>query len=79
MIDEDCVMENIYTRFENMPTTIGAFVVENGDMSYTIVLNSRMTRERNLISYKHELKHIGNKDFEKYDVGEIETRAHEED
>lgn len=76
MMNEDCTMNIINTRLENMPTTIGGFVVENGDMSYTIVLNSRLSHERNIISYEHELKHILNKDFTKYDVQEIETEAH---
>ncbi len=69
--------EGIFTYYTDLPTTIGGFVVENGDMSYTIVLNSRLNHERNIISYEHELKHIVNNDFEKYNVQEIECKAHD--
>lgn len=70
-------MENINTIYANLPTTIPAYIVENSDMSYTIVLNARLSRERNIISYYHEIRHILQKDFEKENVQEIEKEAHE--
>ena len=36
-------MENINTIYANLPTTIPAYIVENSDMSYTIVLNARLS------------------------------------
>ena len=69
-------MENINTILANLPVTIPAYVVENNDMSYTIVLNSRLSYERNVTSYLHGIKHIMKNDFEKDDVQEIETKAH---
>lgn len=70
-------MENVNTVYANLPTSIPAYVVKNNDMSYTIVLNSRLTHERNIISYQHEIYHIQENDFEKNDVQEIETNAHD--
>jgi len=70
--------ENISTIYANLPTSIPAYVVQNSDMSYTIVLNSRLSRERNIVSYWHEMKHITEKDFEKEDVQQIERDAHKD-
>lgn len=39
-------MNEINTLYANLPTTIPAYVVENNDMSYTIVLNSRLSHEK---------------------------------
>lgn len=69
-------MDEINTLYANLPTTIPAYVVENNDMSYTIVLNSRLSHEKNILSYWHEIRHIQEHDFEKEDVQEIEAEAH---
>ena len=52
MIDED-----FNVILQDLPTTIGGLVREQED-HYTIILNSRMTRERNQRSYLDELDHI---------------------
>lgn len=50
---------------------------------YTVYLNSRLTREQNLESYYHAIRHIrdGAFDMDKIgaDVDEIEARTHKED
>lgn len=51
-------------------------VNKNSDGSYTIIINSRLNREQQLEVYQHEMKHILNGDFEKCDIQEIETIAH---
>lgn len=59
-------MENIKTLFCDMPTTIAGYTVySNADDCYTIVLNSKQSRDRNIKAYMHELSHIQNGDFEK--------------
>lgn len=68
--------KTINTVVTDMPTTISGFVRENADLSHTVVLNARMSRDRQLEAYMHELEHIENKDFEKEDVQAIETAAH---
>lgn len=61
----------------DMPTTIKEYVIANQDMSYTIVLNARHTRETRLNAYAHALKHIQNGDFnKKCSVDLIEIHAH---
>lgn len=61
-----------------MPGTIKAYTVNNKDDTYTIVLNARLSHEQHLISYKHELQHIMNGDYNSRsnDVGIIEINAH---
>lgn len=57
--------QDVNTLFLDMPPRIPAYVVCNADASYTIVINSRLTRERQLKAYHHEMKHIENGDFDK--------------
>lgn len=65
--------------YADMPATIKAYTVKCPEGSYTIVLNSRLTREQHLISYYHEMKHIENGDYDRTDsVGVIEINAHKE-
>lgn len=57
-------MNNINTVMANMPTKIRAYTVANQDNTYTVVLNSNLTFEQNKASYKHELYHINNGDYD---------------
>lgn len=68
---------DVNTLEVNLPTTIAGYTVSNPDTSYTIVLNSRLTFERRMLAYKHELAHIKNGDYErKNDVNILEFYAH---
>ena len=69
-------MNNFNVKFLDLPTTIGGFVKETDDY-YTIVLNSRMTFERNKETYKDETDHINNLDLDKNcTADQIEAEAH---
>ena len=71
------MMQNINTVLLNLPGTISAYTMSNVDMSYTIVLNARLTRERLMEAYLHEIHHIKNGDYDKnYTVDSIEYEAH---
>ena len=64
-------------RIVDLPPRVRGFVTKkNGEP--VIVLNARLTREQNLKTYLHELRHIRNGDFEKENVDEIERDAHNE-
>lgn len=67
---------NINVVYLNMEYGIHEQVTQNHDGSYTIFLNSRDSYEMNRFSYIHAMHHITNGDFEKFDVQEIETKAH---
>lgn len=63
----------------NLPTSIAAYVTANTDASYTIILNARLTWERRLQAYHHEIEHIKNGDYERKSADLIEMYAHEID
>lgn len=67
---------DVNTIETNLPTSISAYVVSNPDASYTIILNSRLTWERRMKAYLHEMDHIKNGDYERQSVDFIEMFAH---
>ena len=78
---KSCISSNaeVYIYYVDMPYTIVSNVVENGDGSYTLYLNSRLSYEKNMEGYLHELKHITNDDFNSFeDIQKIESRTHKE-
>ena len=56
---------NINTRLIDMDVLVGEQVIKNNDDSYTILLNARLSHERQLECYRHALLHISKDDFEK--------------
>jgi hypothetical protein len=60
----------------NLPTNTSEAVTENPDGSYTTIINSRLSNERQLKAYEHAMKHIENNDFKNSDVQAIEYVAH---
>ena len=64
-------------NYTEMPTTVRSFVIVNSDSTYTIILNSKLSHEQNIISYWHEIDQIRNGDYEKKcSVDLIEITAH---
>lgn len=51
------MIEDTRVILKDLPTTIGGCVKKQDDY-YTIILNARMTRERNLETFADELDHI---------------------
>ena len=71
------VMElDINTQIIDMDVLVGEQIIKNNDDSYTILLNARLSHERQLECYRHALLHINNDDFEKYNADEIECKTH---
>ena len=66
----------INTRLIDMDVLVGEQIIKNSDDSYTILLNARLSHERQLECYKHALLHINNEDFEKDNADVIEFNAH---
>lgn len=69
-------MEEINVQLLNMDTKIPEQLVKNGDDSYTIFLNAKLSHENQLKSYYHALRHIQEQDFEKEDADKIENHTH---
>jgi hypothetical protein len=66
----------IYTQIIDMPHGLNANVTSNPDGSYTILINAKLSAEKQKELYLHEISHIQNYDFEKVDVSYIELLAH---
>lgn len=60
----------------DMDVLIPEHVVANSDGSYTILINSRLSHERQIEGFNHALEHIKNGDFERNDADKIELKAH---
>ena len=67
---------DINTRLIDMDVLVGEQVIKNNDDSYTILLNARLSHEKQLECYRHALLHISNEDFEKDNADVIEFNAH---
>lgn len=70
--------DNVREVIQDLPIGIKGFVVEDGvDDFYTIVLNARYSREANIKTYRHELKHIEDGDFRSGEsADDVERRTH---
>lgn len=66
----------IRTQLIDFKNSIPSTVVPNEDGSYTIFLNARLSFEKQREVFLHELEHIHNHDFEKYDADIIEEKTH---
>lgn len=68
---------DVRSVLQDLPIGVKGFVVEGLDDFYTIVLNARYSREANIETYKHELKHIEGSDFRSEEsADDVERRAH---
>lgn len=69
--------DNVMVVYADLPTTIGGYTIASWDGFFTVVLNQNLCYERNIVTYRHELAHIYEGDF---DAGEsadlIETCSH---
>jgi len=69
---------DIFTYLVDMPRGFKGHCNSNPDGSYSIFINSKLSFEVQREVYLHELAHILNNDFNKFDVDEIEYNAHKE-
>ena len=70
-------MDQIYTKVVDMPSGLRGHIETNQDGSYTILINAKLSADTQKQVYKHELHHISNCDFEKFNCDIIEQKAHE--
>lgn len=69
-------MNNYRVEYYDLPVSVKAFTVKSSDDTFIIFINSRLSYEQQQKSFKHELRHIKNDDFQKQNVDEIECMAH---
>lgn len=65
-------MDGIIIVIKDMPSGLKGCVSSNADGSYTIFINARLNLEQQQEVYLHELRHILNDDFCKFDVDTVE-------
>lgn len=61
-----------FVYFLPMHGSIGGYITPNDDGTFSVYLNARLSRERNIKTLEHERQHIINNDFCKTDVRQIE-------
>jgi hypothetical protein len=59
----------------DLPTSVRGFCYHDDDGETYIILNSRLTREANLKTYKHEQEHITRGDLYNADYHEYEEES----
>ena len=72
------MIDEIYVYPCDLPPGINEMVVPCAD-GYTVYVSTDLDRVGRLKAYRHALKHIEKKDFEKEDVHRIEIEAHREE
>lgn len=72
------MMIDYQVHLVNFPNTrTKETVTENTDGSYTIFIESSLSKEAQQKAFNHAMKHILGNDFEKNNVQEIEKTAHD--
>lgn len=70
-------MDEIFTRVAPLPVSISGYTVRDRNGDFNIILNDRLTHERQMEAYNHELRHIQRGDFNRGGkVDLIEIYAH---
>lgn len=74
-------MDEVRVVFCDFPPRIYGLTVgyydEDGQLYYTILINSRLSYYTNRCTYFHEMEHIRNQDFEHiYSVDDLENLRH---
>ena len=56
-------MDEVRTILQNLPVSVKGFCYHDDDGQPVVVLNARMSAERRMKAYRHELEHIKNGDM----------------
>ena len=71
------MIPDVNTLEYDLPVSIAGYTISNADSSYTIVLNARLTFERRMQAYQHEMRHILTGDYDrKVDADVLELHSH---
>ena len=68
--------DDVYVYTADLPIGTRELVAPCLD-GYTVYINTRYNRETQLGAYLHAVKHVTDHDWEKTDVQEIESDAHQ--
>lgn len=67
-------MDNVPIVLQDLPVDVHGMVCLGSDYEPVIIINSRLSKEKQLLAYKHELKHLRrgdmfNEDYHEYGRG----------
>ena len=62
--------EEVRTILQDLPVSVHGFVFHDDDGTPVVVLNSRLSAERRMKAYRHEVEHIQNGDMYNTDYNE---------
>ena len=68
---------DVNTFLMDMDVLIPEHVIANSDGSYTVLINSRLSHERQKEAFSHAMNHIDKNDIKKTDADSIELEAHD--
>lgn len=68
-------MDDVFTYLIDLPPKINEAVTPCLD-GYTIYINRNLSKDKQIKAYLHALHHIMNCDFERSNVQQIESEAH---
>lgn len=71
--------EDIFVYLLNLPDGTKEAVSSNEDGTFSIFINSKLSRDGQLRAYEHALRHIQRNDFHKEDVQAIEYNVRNHD
>lgn len=73
----DLMMYDFNIVLIDMDNMVGETICKNADDSFTVFLNSRWSVEEQRRCFCHALDHVRHRDWERFDVNEIEKERHE--
>lgn len=68
-------MDDVFVYIVDLPPNVREMIAPCFD-GFTVYIDAKLSHEEQLRAYRHAMNHIINKDWEKSDVGSIESRAH---
>lgn len=75
-------MEYVQVRLIDLPFDVPGFTVyyfDNGQVFYTMLINAGLNDEQHIETYRHEMNHIDNGDFDRMlPLEKLESERHNE-
>lgn len=68
-------MDDVFVYVIDLPAKVREIVMPCS-CGYTVYISARLDLPHRLKAYRHALRHIAERDFEKDDVQQIEAEAH---
>lgn len=71
-------MPDIYVYLTDLPPGVHEVIAKCCDGGFTVYLSTRDSYERQREAFEHAVLHVTRRDYEAFDVQDIENEAHRE-